>query len=399
MLGVLTSDLANNSSVDPSLRAGAQQDLASSKARYDAMMHAIEEGRKSAPGQGIVDALTFGQGGPAFDKSRTEMADNAGIMARQAAATVPGGGGGVGGGGMYSVTAAGSFGSSNLINMRDPGGYSDPNAIANKAALLTRIRDMGNVSPSMSQGSHIDQSQQAQFRQQQLALGNALMAQANGQGPSLAGSQLQQSTDQNLQAALAQAASARGGNLGAAQYQLGNARANIQQQAAQQLAQTRIQEQMAARQQLGDLLNQGRGADIGLAATQAQLSQQNNQFNAGQSQQMEQFRQHTLNQLLAMGMSYDQASAQADLQARQFAAGLFNQGQLGAQGISTANNAQTMQLIGGGIGAAGSLLATGAQMGMNSGGGGGGYAGSGQTANGAMGPMTITGINGYGGSK
>ncbi len=207
-------------------------------------------------------------------------------------------------------------------------------------------------------GANIDQSQQAQFRNQQLALGRSLMDQANGNGPSVAGSQLRQSTEMNLQAALAQASSSRGGNLGAAQYQLGNARANIQQQAAQQLAQTRIQEQMAARSQLGDVLNAGRGADIGLATTQAQLTQQGNQFNAGLQQQTnaanlgsaqeQQAHKDALTQsYLAMGYNLEQANRMAELQQVQYNAGVLNSAEAVNKGIALQQNAQNIQLAGG----------------------------------------------------
>lgn len=278
------------------------------------------------------------------------------------------GGGATGGQSIYSTTGHGLLGAPFDINLRDPGGYTDPRAGANRQALDARaaaIGGMPNQSMQFTSAAGVDPNQA--FRSQQIALGNALMAQANGQGPSVAGSQLQQSTDMNLQAAMAQAASARGGSLGAAQYQLGNARANIQQQAAQQLAQTRIQEQMAARAQLGQVLEQGRGGDIATAG----MAQQNSQFNAGQANsvgatnlnaniQQEQYRQTTLNQLLAMGMTYDQAAAQADLQARQFGADLFNRSQLGVQGLNSQAAGQTLQLVGGGISAGGQIFSSAA---------------------------------------
>ncbi len=239
---------------------------------------------------------------------------------------------------------------------------------------------------AQAQGTQLDPSQQAQFRGQQMQLGQALQAQANGQGPSVAGSQLQQSTEQNLQAALAQAASSRGGNLGAAQYALGNARANIQQQAAQGLAQTRIQEQMAARSQLGDVLNAGRGSDINMSAQNAQLGQQNNQFNAGQTNtgalaqgamtqqtslanagadQQQQARVDELtSKYLAAGMSMEQAQQQARIQAEQFrintASGLYGLERGVAQTAQTAQNAQNAQLVGGifqTVGSVGAALA------------------------------------------
>ena len=224
-----------------------------------------------------------------------------------------------------------------------------------------------------AQSAGMDPAQQAEFRKRQLALGDALMAQSMGQGPSVAGSQLQQSTDMNLQAALAQAASSRGGSLGAAQYQLGNARANIQQQAAQQLAQTRIQEQMAARSQLGDVLNSGRGGDLSVAG----MNQQNNQFNAGQTNQQsqvqgglnqatgqanlnanvqqEQFKQDMLTKLTQGQISYQQYQDQMAVNQNQFNAGLANQAYGIDQGVGVQQSAQSTQIAGATIGAIGSM--------------------------------------------
>lgn len=254
-----------------------------------------------------------------------------------------------------------------------------------------------------AQGATIDQQQQAQFRQQQMGLAQMLQAQANGTGPSVAGSQLQQSTEQNLQAALAQAASTRGGNLGAAQYQLANARANITQQAGMQLAQQRMQEQMNAQGMLGNVLEQGRGADIGLASQQAQLGQQNNQFNANLGQQnnqfnanlgqqnnqynatnqqnagaanlqagiaQDQFRQQQLAQLLGMGYSMDQAMAQMTQQSNQYNAGLIAQQYGAANGLSLQAAGQGMQMGGAMLGAMGQVGAGAAINGVGAAGGG-----------------------------
>lgn len=261
----------------------------------------------------------------------------------------------------------------------------------NSAAIAGR--PIMTMDAANSAGATIDQQQQAQFRNQQLALGNALMSQANGEGPSVAGSQLRQSTEMNLQAALAQAASTRGGNLGAAQYQLGNARANIQQQAAQQLAQTRIQEQMAARSQLGDVLNAGRGADIGLALNQAQLGQQNNQFNAGLQQQtnsvnlgsaQEQLAQRDalVMQYMQMNMTAEQANRMAIIQQQQYGASQLNAGVAAQHGVALQQNGQNIQLAGGIAGAVGSVIG-GVAGGLTTGGAGmaagaaaGGYIGN-----------------------
>jgi hypothetical protein len=343
-----------------------------------------------APYRDINNFTAWLGGGGNADAVTAEARANARRNAESQEATV-----GATGGSIYSATGHGVMGTPFDINLRDPGGYVDPRGEANRQALADRTAAVNgmqnyqmqaaNAAGATSAGTTIDQAKQAQFRNQQLQLGNMLMQQANGQGPSVAGSQLRQSTEQNLQAALAQAASSRGGNLGAAQYALGNARANIQQQAAMGLAQARIQEQMGARAQLGQVLDSGRGADIGLATNQAQLGQQNNQFNAGQAQQnnqfnaglqqqagaanlsanvqQEQFKQQTLNQLLAMGMSYDQANAQADTQARQYAADLFNRSQLAVQGINMQGSAQTLQLFGGVTQAAGNAFSGLSSMG------------------------------------
>lgn len=241
---------------------------------------------------------------------------------------------------------------------------TDPNYQRNRAMVrgeLGRVNAMPVRQMDASTANGVDPNQA--FRDQQLQLGNALMAQANGQGPSVAGSQLQQSTDMNLQAALAQAASSRGGNLGAAQYQLGNARANIQQQAAQGLAQTRIQEQMAARSQLGQVLDQGRGADI----TTAGMAQQNNQFNAGQMQSaagsnlsagvlQDSNKADQIQKLIAMGYTMDQANVMLGVQQGQFNSQQLNTGEAARHGVAIQQGNQTMQTLGAVGAAAGTVL-------------------------------------------
>lgn len=295
-------------------------------------------------------------------------------------------GGALGGSGFDIYTA------NPISNTLLPGQLASLNAEADNA----RSRPSFSMSAGQAAGTMIDPTQQAQFRGQQLALGQQLMDQANGIGPSVAGSQLQQSTEMNLNAALAQAASSRGGNLGAAQYALGNARANIQQQSAMQLAQARIQEQMAARAQLGDVLNAGRGADIGLATNQAGLSQANNQFNAAQLNQagatnlgaaiQQRAQNDSLVQFyLSQGISLEEAQRLASIQQGQFNAGALNAGTANANGIAVQQNAQNLQLAGGIIGSAGSLLGSVAgPIGSAAGSAAGSF-----VANGANGPMTV----------
>lgn len=265
----------------------------------------------------------------------------------------------------------------------DPNYAGDRNAVGSLyssiADMPTRSADVVQADPAaQSAGTNVDTAQQDQFRVRQMALADTLNNQANGIGPSVAGSQLQQSSEMNLQAAMAQAASARGGSLGAAQYQLGNARASIAQQAAMQLAQARIQEQMTARSQLGDVLNSGRGADIGLAASQAGLTQANNQFNAGAITSNNQFNAGLLQdrnktnlgsivnqdqykmdmraKLLAMGYTMDQANVMLGVSQAQFDTGELNKGQAAAAGVSSANSAQGTQVLGATIGAIGNIL-------------------------------------------
>jgi hypothetical protein len=120
----------------------------------------------------------------------------------------------------------------------------------------------------------IDPTQQAQFRNQQMALAQMLEAQSMGQGPSLANQQLKMGTDRNLAQAMAMAGSMRGGNTAAGLRNVQNQTSMINQQASQQAALQRMQEQMSAREQLAGVLSSGRGLDINLASNQAGLNQQ-----------------------------------------------------------------------------------------------------------------------------
>jgi len=95
------------------------------------------------------------------------------------------------------------------------------------------------------------------YDQQQMALNQQLMNQAQGIGPSVAGMQLQQATDQNIAQQQALAASARGGNVGMAQRIASQQAGQIQQQSAQQMGLLRLQEQQAAQGLLNTGINQG----------------------------------------------------------------------------------------------------------------------------------------------
>lgn len=128
-------------------------------------------------------------------------------------------------------------------------------------------------------GAQIDQSQQAQFRQGQMNLANSLAQQAAGKGPSVSAAQFKAASDTNLAQQQALAASARGGSTALAGRQAAQNTSAFNQQAAQQAAIGRMQEQQAAQAQLGSVLNAGRGADIGLATSQAGFNQAANLAN------------------------------------------------------------------------------------------------------------------------
>ena len=114
----------------------------------------------------------------------------------------------------------------------------------------------------------------AGIRDRQLALAQALEAQAAGTGPSVAEQQLRRSGEQAIAAQAALAASARGGNPILAQRQAAQQTAAIQQDLAGRAAELRLQEQAQARQALGAVLGETRGQDIGVSTEQARLLQQ-----------------------------------------------------------------------------------------------------------------------------
>lgn len=213
----------------------------------------------------------------------------------------------------------------------------------------------------------IDQAKQAEFRNQQMALAQALQAQSMGQGPSLANQQLKMGTDRNLAQAMAMAGSMRGGNAAAGMRGLQNQTSMINQQAAQQAALTRMQEQMSAREQLGGVLNAGRVSDIGLATSQAGLNQSadlanqqaKNQFmiqsqNAGLQQQglndaMARFYQGGMVDQNQFGINSQQELERLRLQRE------LGMGQINA-GIGANNQQMNSQLISG-LGSAAAMYA------------------------------------------
>lgn len=144
------------------------------------------------------------------------------------------------------------------------------------------------------------QSSYSDFRGNQQALVGRLEAMANGQGPSLAAQQFQAATDRNNASQMAMANSGRGGPL--SQFTAANNMATMGSQTAQNAGMARTQEELGAISQLGGVIGQGRSAD-----------EANNQFNAGQTNQMSQSNLEA--QLRTMG--YNDSAIQAILGANQ----------------------------------------------------------------------------------
>lgn len=172
------------------------------------------------------------------------------------------------------------------------------------------------LNPAQYQTAQIATGPQDQFRGRQMSLADALQAQSMGQGPSLAQSQLQQGLNQNIKNQMALAATQRGGSPGLGQRQLAQNIAGANQQAAMQAAQTRMAEQMSAREQLGGVLQGGRGQDIGLASSQADLQQQSNMANASAQNQFA--LQNQQNRMALEKLRADQSAGAAGLSANAY---------------------------------------------------------------------------------
>jgi hypothetical protein len=136
-----------------------------------------------------------------------------------------------------------------------------------------RADRMRVTDPSMI-GAQIDMGPQDQFRAQQAALSGQMMGQAMGTGPSLAEMNFQRAQDRSLAGQVAAAASQRGGRAGLQQLQLQRMAGDQARQAAVDMPMARLAEQQQMAGLVGGLAEQGRAGDIGLAQTQAGLTQE-----------------------------------------------------------------------------------------------------------------------------
>lgn len=207
------------------------------------------------------------------------------------------------------------------------------------ATALSQGQNMGPTATYGGARLNADQYNSTFGQEQQLA--NQLGMQAQGQGPSVAQVTAQQQYQQNLASQMAMLGSQRGSsNPALAQQAALQAGANAQQQAAQQAVLGRTQEALGAQANQGNLLGsmnqQAQGfttADAGLQqqaalqsmgainsqnAAQAQLGQQNQQFNSGNinSQNLEQAKLNSQTQM---------ANLQAALQQGQINASQYDQ--------------------------------------------------------------------------
>jgi hypothetical protein len=223
----------------------------------------------------------------------------------------------------------------------DPSHVRDAETLASLPQWQDRIQNnitglQNQQAPQMA-GAQMGLGPQDQFRTQQMSLAQQLNAAAQGQGPSAAQAQLQLGTDRNMNQALALALGARGGNQAGALKQAGMQRAMISQDASLQSAALRAQEQQAAQQALGNVLTQGRGADINIAGTQAGLDQSTQQANLGATLAQRQMTADKVQQYTGMGLTADQAQQMAQLDAEKHLNDLTAQGEQFRAGLAMAN--------------------------------------------------------------
>ena len=141
------------------------------------------------------------------------------------------------------------------------------------------IQNANALNSERAATAQIQTADQAQARQQQLALGAQLAAQAAGTAPSVAEMQAKKAGERALAAQMAMQAGSSGSTAPLAQRTAARNQASIGADIANQSAVLRLQEQQAAQKALGDLAGQVRTQDISLAGQQAQLQQSANLAN------------------------------------------------------------------------------------------------------------------------
>lgn len=214
----------------------------------------------------------------------------------------------------------GLFGTSKYkVKVRDvdPAVGVVPGAEQLSGRVNTGLDGLGTRTAPTMGAAQIDPSLQGQVRSQQVALTGDLQAAARGEGPSVAQLQLERATDRNLAGGVSMANTARGAGAAAALRGLSSQRGQIGQQAAADSALLRANEIVAARQQLGQQLGLVRGADLGLATSQAQLGQDAEARNLDARLRTTEGSDAQQRALLGLGLTIGQAQQGASAQASQ----------------------------------------------------------------------------------
>lgn len=185
-----------------------------------------------------------------------------------------------------------------------------------------------------------------------MGLAGQLQQRAAGAAPSVAENQLRQGMDAQIAAQHAQAASATGLSPGAAARLAANNIAGAQQATNAQAATLRAGEQAQAEQSLGQVLAGARGQDVSGAQLGLQAGTANQQAELQNRAQMDQATQN----YISMGMSREQADAQARMDLEKLNS--ENNNALNTARVAKgAGNAQAnASALGGVVGAAGGLI-------------------------------------------
>lgn len=175
---------------------------------------------------------------------------------------------------------------------------------------------VGNV--ATADAAQIDQAQQNQWRQRQLALADQMQRVASGQQQGAGELAAQRAAQQALASQQAMARMGRGSNAALAARGAARNAQDIGGQMAGQAQQAALQDQSNARAQLGGLMQGARGADIGMATSQAGLQQQVNLANMSAE-----------NQRIFQQAGLDQSTSLANMEARLRTMGMNDQAVLG----------------------------------------------------------------------
>jgi hypothetical protein len=180
---------------------------------------------------------------------------------------------------------------------------------------------------------------QDQWRAQQMSLASQLAGVAGGQQMGAGEMAVRRQANQQAAQLAGQTAMARGSNAGIMARAAARGLGDLGVNASGAAGQSALQDQSAARGQLAGLLGQGRGADLDLAAQNAQLQQQRMlmQGQFGQqtalANQQAALAQRGMNDQYGLGMMGQYANISAEeLRARMARAGLLGQdrGHLGS---------------------------------------------------------------------